>query len=95
MGCVEFSRTELDAEHQRQKFVFVRRKDREFEPRDADQPLRYAMTFALAEQHKGRNWFMGLINFFTGFTNRFVKALEQFSSKRTEFTRYGNPDLLR
>ena len=69
LGCVEFARLDEDGQ-----FVFVRKGD-SFQPEDVDQPLRYALSFALNHVDSNRTMFENIVNWFTGYGERFTAAV--------------------
>jgi hypothetical protein len=86
MGCVEFQEIRRDG-----KFIFVRTQEK-FKPCDVDQPLRYALAFALKHVDEHRQWWERL-----RFTRRkaFWEALRNFCSQRkSDYKKYGNEALL-
>jgi hypothetical protein len=90
LGCVEFK--EIDPEG---NFVFVR-NHQDFAPRDVDQPLRYALSFALSRVHEDRDLWTWFINFLTGRGQAFGQALNDFcKGRKDEYKTYGNEALLR
>ncbi|MCZ2340828.1 MAG: hypothetical protein LC104_03420 [Bacteroidales bacterium] len=90
LGCVEFK--EIDSSD---NYVFER-NHRDFEPREVDQPLRYALSFAL--NHVNENRWIGerIWRYLSGQGRAFDQALKDFYSHRnSSYKTYGNPDLLR
>ena len=89
LGCVEFK--EIDPEG---NYVFER-NHRDFEPREVDQPLRYALSFALNHVNNNRWWWESLVRVLTGRGKAFGQALKDFYSQRNgSYKTYGNPELL-
>ncbi|MCY2987894.1 MAG: hypothetical protein NTY19_08545 [Planctomycetota bacterium] len=92
LGCVEFSRVELDAEG-KQRFVFVKKPRADFCPWDVDQPLRCAMAFALAEAKRGNGFVRRLWEVVFG-DGGFGEALTRFTKGVRPARRYGDESLL-
>lgn len=89
LGCVEFARVGDDG-----NFVFVRKGDG-FKPEDVDQPLRYALSFALNHVESNRTMFENVLNWFTGYGKRFTDAVNDFhKGRKTKYKTYGNSGLL-
>lgn len=89
LGCVEFAYLNDDGH-----FVFVRKGD-EFKPEDVDQPLRYALSFALNHVDSNRGMLENVVNWFTGYGKRFTNAVNDFhKGRKKNYTTYGNSDLL-
>ncbi|MBA4192652.1 MAG: hypothetical protein C0467_32190 [Planctomycetaceae bacterium] len=99
LGCVEFSRIENG------NFIFER-THRSFEPRDVDQPLRYALAFALSHVQEvqtlwsaickpGESVFSAIIRNMSGRRSAFAESLRAFCRDRnTGYKKYGNESLL-
>jgi len=95
LGCVEFSRVNHYEEGDDEEIVFVKKPGVLFKPEELEQPLRYALAFALSEQYQNMNIFTKLINRVTGKNKRFLPALKQFTDNRNKnFKTYGNASLL-
>ncbi len=89
LGCVEFKEIDQD-----RNFVFERNHN-EFEPREVDQPLRYALSFALNHVDENRWWGEKLKRWLTGRGKAFRQALTDFYSQRNgNYNEYGNGALL-
>jgi hypothetical protein len=90
LGGVEFQEIDQDG-----KFVFVRTQ-RGFEPREVDQPLKYALAFALNHVNENRWWGDRLMRAMNGQSKAFSQALRDFYSQRNDnYKKYGNDDLLK
>jgi hypothetical protein len=89
LGCVEFK--EIDSNG---NYIFERNR-KKFEPRDVDQPLRYALGFALKHVDENRWFGERILGRLSGRRDRFAQALEDFYRDRKEPSRiYGNKKLL-
>jgi hypothetical protein len=89
LGCVEFKEIDQDG-----KFKFER-VNKDFQPRDVEQPLRYALSFALNYVNENRWWWEKLWRTLTGDGQKFYQALKDFYDHRSNgFKKYGNPSLL-
>lgn len=89
LGCVEFK--EIDQEG---NFIFEKNWAG-FAPRDVDQPLRYALSFALNHVNENRSYWESLLGFLTGRNKAFSQSLKNFYSQRnSSFKKYGNEALL-
>lgn len=91
MGNVEFKEIQND------NFIFVRNHN-EFKPIDVDQPLRYALAFAMKHVNENKWIYENLFDYFTGRNQAFQKAYVGFCSKRDtsgKFKLYGSEQLLR
>lgn len=95
LGCVGFSRIN-NYDTKDEEMIFVKKSGGVlFKPEYLDQPLRYALAFALSETHKNKGFFTQLMNEITGKNKRFHDALKQFANNRNkEFESYGNESLL-
>ena len=90
LGCVEYQETDAEG-----NFIFVR-THREFAPKDVDQPLRFALAFALKELDGDRGWFRKIWRKVQGEKALFQQALSEFGRKRRAgYPVYGNGELLR
>ena len=93
LGCVEFSQMEGKGDDERT--IFRRRVNLEFSPEFTDQPLRYALGFALSQRMENRGLWEKLSWSVTNKNKLFRKSLDKFISERyTNFTKYGNYSLL-
>jgi len=94
LGCVEFSR--IEEEEGEERIIFVRKPNLEFSPELVDQPLRYALAFALAEMDKNRGFWSKTCRWFSGEDKLFQQALSQFANGRNKhlFRMYGNTGLI-
>jgi hypothetical protein len=94
LGCVEFSR--IEEEEGEERIIFVRKPNLEFSPAMVDQPLRYALAFALAETNRNRGFWSKTYRWFSGEDKNFRHALSQFSNARRglPFRMYGNTGLI-
>jgi hypothetical protein len=89
LGCVEFKEIDQDG-----NFIFER-INKNFQPRDVDQPLRYALSFALNHVNEKRGIIEAFIDWWTGKGKAFGQALKDFCNHRSnDFKKYGNPSLL-
>jgi len=95
LGCVEFSHIKNFGEKEKEKLIFVRKPSLQFKPENIEQPLRYALAFALSQHDKNRGLFE---NFFRWLLNKdevFQNALKQFANNRDKtFKMYGSTSLL-
>ena len=90
LGCVEFQEIDRGG-----NFIFVRIPHKEFKPEHVDQPLRYALSFALNHVNVNRGWWESFINWFTGKGKEFDQALKDFYRQRDgSYRKYGNEALL-
>lgn len=89
LGCVEFKEIDQDG-----NFVFERtRKD--FEPREVDQPLRYALHFVLKRFDESRSVWDRLYRWWYGLDKAFLADLSKFAAHRKpDYKKYGGPHLL-
>ena len=96
LGCVEFSRIKNFDIPEQEETVFVRKPGMAFQPELVEQPLRYALSFALSQSYIGRPWLKTIIEKINGREKRFLEALKQFSENRNkiDFITYGNINLL-
>lgn len=89
LGCVEFKEIDPDG-----NFIFERNHN-EFAPREVDQPLRYALAFALNHVNANRWWWESLWRYLTGHSKAFGQALQEFYRQRDgKYKKYGNETLL-
>lgn len=89
LGCVEFREIDKNG-----NFIFER-VNKDFHPRDVDQPLRYALSFAFNHVNDNRSMFEKLWRYLKGRSNAFSQALKDFCNDRSNgFKRYGNTSLL-
>ena len=90
MGCVEFK--EID---DRGNYVFER-KGEHFKPEEVDQPLRYALSFALNHVNENRWFGERVLRRLAGRGPKFDQALKEFcNGRKSTYKMYGNKDLLR
>ena len=61
VGNAQFSRFEMENGNIVRE-VYLKNRSREFSPKDADQPLRYALSFLLSEFNKRRSFFYWLFS---------------------------------
>ncbi len=89
LGCVEF--THVD--HHR--MIFVRKPNLQFKPEHIDQPLRYALAFALQEHNHNRGKWSKLMRWLWSTDLTFQQSLIDFAEDRAQvFKIYGNPSLI-
>ena len=96
LGCVEFSRIEnYDMpDPDGEEIIFVKKPGLAFQPEGVDQPLRYALAFALSQSYKGRPWLRWILEKISGRERRFLETLKQFSENRDKsFPTEGNINL--
>jgi len=89
LNCVEFK--ELDEQG---SFVFVRNRG-ELRPKDVDQPLRYALAFAI-KHVEANKWFLEKFwDWLTGKQSQSASALKKFyETQKLGYRKYGNVGLL-
>ncbi len=93
LGCVEFTRIETKGDEK--EIIYVRKPNLLFQPVDTDQPLRYAIAFALAQHNKNRTVWDKLRRWVRNEEFAFQKALSEFAQgHRRKFKIYGNPSLI-
>lgn len=89
LGCVEFTHM-LE-----QEMIFVRKPNLQFKPENIDQPLRYALAFALLQHHQNRSQWNKFIRWVWNEDVAFQKALTEFAEARSHtFKLYGNSSLI-
>jgi len=89
LGCVEFTHL-LE-----QEMIFVRKPNLQFKPENIDQPLRYALAFALLQHHQNRSQWNKFVRWIWNEDVAFQKALTEFAEARSHtFKIYGNPSLI-
>ncbi len=89
LGCVEF--THVDS----QKIIFVRKPNLQFKPEHIDQPLRYALAFALLEHNQRRTKWNKFMRWLWSADLAFQQALTDFAEARyRSFKIYGNTSLI-
>jgi hypothetical protein len=94
LGCVEFKELVKEDGQPLPNFVFMR-THREFAPKDVDQPLRYALSFALNHVQENRGWRTRILDSLSGKSRAFREALKGFCSHRNSgYRKYGNAELL-
>ncbi|HDN27222.1 MAG TPA: hypothetical protein ENG03_09040 [Thioploca sp.] len=94
LGCVEFSRIEGRGEDE--TIVFTRRPHLEFSPEKVDQPLRYALAFALLQHDKNRSgWSRFASDWLSNKGEAFQESLIWFANGRDRnFKAYGKKSLI-
>jgi len=91
LGCVEF--THIDS--QDNEVIFVRKPNLPFKPENTDQPLRYALAFALSQHDQNRLPWNKFARWISKRELVFQKALIEFADARNRhFKIYGNPSLI-
>ena len=98
LGCVEFKELVIEEGQTEPSFVFMR-THREFAPQDVDQPLRYALPFALNHVNENRSFFDSAWRYISGKSVAFKHALKEFCNHRNRedgkvYRKYGNSELL-
>ena len=94
LGCVEFSEVKKFGEPN-EEIIFIRKPGVPFHYEGIEQPLRYALLFALSQHPKIKGWWDTLVDSLTGHDKLFKKALKEFASQReTNYPMYGNKSLL-
>jgi hypothetical protein len=95
LGCVEFSYIENLGEKEKEKLIFVRKPSLQFKPENIEQPLRYALAFALSQHDKNRGLFDSFFRWLLNEDEVFQNALKQFANNRDKtFKMYGSTSLL-
>jgi Ni2+-binding GTPase involved in maturation of urease and hydrogenase len=93
LGCVEF--THIDYQNQGKEMIFVRKPNLPFQPNNTDQPLRYALAFALQQHNQNRSKWNKLMRWLWNENIAFHHALLQFAEERQKnFRVYGNASLI-
>jgi len=93
LGCVEF--THIDSHSKNKKLIFVRKPNLKFQPQNSDQPLRYALAFALLQHDKNRNKWNRFMRWLRSENLIFQQALSDFAEARNRsFKIYGNASLI-
>lgn len=94
LGCVEFSEVRHYGEPD-EEIVFIRKPNVPFHPEGIEQPLRYALAFALSQHDKNRGPVTKFFKWLTGESVVFENALAQFANQRDRsFKMYGNTSLI-
>lgn len=95
LGCVEFSHIENLGEKETEKIVFVRKPRLPFKPEKIEQPLRYALAFALSQHDKNRDLVDRFVRWMLKQDKVFQNSLKQFADNRDKtFKLYGSTSLL-
>jgi len=93
LGCVEFTR--IDYQGKAQEVIFVRKPNLPFKPENTDQPLRYALAFALSQHDQNRLPWNKFVRWLSNQDIAFQKALIEFADARhRHFKIYGNHSLI-
>jgi GTPase SAR1 family protein len=93
LGCVEFTRLESQGENQ--EMIFVRKPNLPFAPEKTEQPLRYALAFALSQHDQRRSRWRQVVRWLRHEDIAFQRALLEFAQARDRsFKIYGNSSLL-
>jgi GTPase SAR1 family protein len=93
LGCVEFTR--IDSHGDEQEMVFIRKPNLRFCPENTDQPLRYALAFALLQHNQNRSQWNQFVRWIFNEDVAFQKALTEFAQGRSQtFKIYGNSSLI-
>jgi GTPase SAR1 family protein len=93
LGCVEFSRIEGRGEDE--TIFFSRKTGLDFSPEKVDQPLRYALDFALSQHDQNRSGWSKFARWLSNKDRVFQIALGKFAQGRDRsFKVYGNRSLL-
>ncbi len=93
LGCVEF--THIDFHDDDQEMIFMRKPNLQFQSENVDQPLRYAIAFALLQHNQNRGRWNRFTRWLSNTDLAFHSALHEFTEARsTNFKIYGNTELL-
>ncbi|RKZ41699.1 MAG: hypothetical protein DRQ49_04255 [Gammaproteobacteria bacterium] len=93
LGCIEF--THINYQESEQEMIFVRKPNLRFKSENIDQPLRYALAFALLQHHQNRGRWNKLIRWLSNQDIAFQRALTEFTEARSHtFKIYGNSSLI-
>ena len=93
LGCVEFTR--IDYHDDEKDVIFVRKPNLKFRPEGTDQPLRYALAFALNHHEKKRGSWSRFVRWFWGEDIAFRQSLMEFAGAHDkDFNIYGNTSLI-
>jgi hypothetical protein len=93
LGCVEFSR--IEGRGKDETIFFSRKTGLDFSPEKVDQPLRYALDFALSQHDKNRSGWSRFARWLSNKDRAFQIALGKFAQGRDRsFKVYGNRLLL-
>lgn len=93
LGCVEFSRIEGRGENE--TMWFSRKPGLDFSPERVDQPLRYALAFALSQHEKHRGGWNRFTRWLLHKNQAFQQSLGNFARGRDKsFKNYGNRSLI-
>ncbi len=94
LGCVEFSKVSHYGKTD-EEIEFIRKPNRPFQPEGVEQPLRYALAFALAQYAKNSLWIRIIWEKIFGRDIEFRNALQQFANQRDKsYKMYGNVSLI-
>jgi hypothetical protein len=93
LGCVEFTR--IDSHGTEQQMIFMRKPNLKFRPENTDQPLRYALAFALLQHNQNRSQWNQFVRWLFNEDIAFKKALTEFAQGCSQtFKIYGNSSLI-
>ncbi|HDN27618.1 MAG TPA: hypothetical protein ENG03_11085 [Thioploca sp.] len=93
LGCVEF--THIGYKNSEQEMIFVRKPNLQFKPENTDQPMRYALAFALLQHNQNRPPFNKFMRWLWNEDVAFQQALTEFAEARSRaFKIYGNSSLI-
>jgi GTPase SAR1 family protein len=93
LGCVEFTR--IENKNNEKEMIFVRKPNLRFKPEKIEQPLRYAIAFALHEHNQNRGNWNKLMRWLWNEEVAFQQALTEFAEARSRnFRIYGNSSLI-
>lgn len=93
LGCVEFTR--IDYHGNNREMIFVRKPNLPFQPVNTEQPLRYALAFALSQHNQNRGKWNKFMRWLWKEDVVFQKALTEFAQARCKtFKIYGNSSLI-
>ena len=93
LGCVEFTRIENN--NHEKEMIFVRKPNLRFKPQNIDQPLRYALAYALLAHNQNRGNWNKFIRWLWNEEVAFQQALTEFAEARSRtFKIYGNSSLI-
>ncbi|NJO17823.1 MAG: NACHT domain-containing protein [Thioploca sp.] len=86
LGCVEF--THIGYQNQVKEMIFVRKPNLPFQPDNTDQPLRYALAFALQQHNQNRSKWNKLMRWLWNEDTAFHHALVQFAEERQKILKF-------
>lgn len=94
LGCVEFSKVNHYGKTD-EEIEFIRKPNVPFQAKGIEQPLRYALAFALSQYAKSSPWIKMIWEKILGKDVEFRNALQQFANhKDKSYKMYGNISLI-